>query len=268
VEGIADYRFVRALNDGGHGRYYLAVPPPRVHVEDDYVAVKVMPGANDASGVRRATRELRAFAAVSSSHLVRLLDAGREGDNFFYAMEYGVGGSLAQPARPLARDEIRSAVAGAARGAHALHVAGLVHRAITPDAVVLTAEGSGRLADLGLAQAFAPGQTMTGLGAMTAVEYVEPGLLSGSPPSPDSDLWSLAVTLHRALTGEGIYGDLPESDPLLCIRTVLSKAPVLNAGITDDERDLIERCLAQAAVGGPLDAAGFAAELDSMTGAA
>lgn len=265
MEGVADYRFVRALGEGGHGRFYLAVPPDRVRVEGDFVTVKVMPGANDPSGVRRATRELRAFAAVPSPHLVRLLDAGREDDTFFYAMEYCAGGSLADPARPLSRHEIRSVVAGAARGAHALHLAGLVHRAITPANVVITLDGRGRLADLGLAQAFAPGQTMTGLGAMTAVEYIDPVLLSGGSPSPASDLWSLAMTLHRALAGEGVYGNLPESDPLLCIRTVLSKPPSLSARLTQDERELVARCLAPDAAGSTPDAARLAESLEAMT---
>ena len=261
VEGVADYQFVRALGDGGYGRFYLAVPPSRLPVGGEYVVVKVMPGANDESGVRRAARELRAFAAVPSPHLVRLLDAGREGDTFFYAMEHSDGGSLAEPARPLARGEIRSAVAGAARGAEALHRAGLVHRGITPSNVVLTQDGRGLLADLGLAQAFAPGQTMTGVGAMTAVEYVDPALLSGGSASPATDVWSLAVTAHRALTGEGVYGDLPESDPLLCIRTVMSKPPSLSEQLTPAERELLATCLASDPAHRLVDAGRLAAEL-------
>ena len=155
----------------------------------------------------------RAFASAQSPYLVTLLDAGREGSTFFYAMEYCPLGSLESPERPLERRETLIAVAQAARGAHALHEAGLVHRSIKP-ANVLLVENGARLADLGLVHALAPTQTVTGLGSIGAVEYVEPDLLTGHPASRASDIWSLGVTLHRALTGAGLYGEMPCRRPL------------------------------------------------------
>ena len=125
MDGIADYVFVRRLGEAGHGTMFLAIPPTRLNVASAHVGVKVLHGSGDEAGLRRATRELRAFAAVSSPYLVSLLDAGRQNSSFFYAMEYCDGGSLAEPERSLSREDILGAVAQAARAAHSLHEAGL-----------------------------------------------------------------------------------------------------------------------------------------------
>jgi serine/threonine protein kinase len=263
MKGVADYTFVRTLGEGGHGVFYLATPPPRLGVDTAYVGVKVLRGANDPDGLRRATRELRAFAAAESPYLVRLLDAGRDGDFFFYATEYCEGGSLADPASPLDRAAVLTAVAQAAHGAEGLHVLGIVHRGIKPANILLHAD-SARLADLGLAQTFQPGQTMTALGSMTAVEYVEPGLLAGEPATPATDIWSLGVTLHRALTGHGVYGEMPASDPLLSIRKVLSKEPALSPELDPRDAAVISGCLQQSPANRPASARELAVWLESI----
>lgn len=95
-------------------------------------------------------RELRAFAAVDSPHLVRVYDAVLA-DSFALACEYLPLGSLAQPACPLTRAEVLAAVRHAALAAHALHEAGLVHGDIKPANILLTPEGA-KLTDLGLAR--------------------------------------------------------------------------------------------------------------------
>ena len=264
MDGIADYRFVRSLGEGGHGAFYLARPPTRLQVDSEYVGIKVLAGASNADNLRRATRELRAFAAATSPFLVTLLDAGRQDDMFFYAMEYCALGSLAEPNRPLDRREVIVALAQTARGAHALHEAGLIHRGIKP-ANVLLHESGARLADLGLVQALSPTANMTGLGSLSAVEYTEPTLLSGEAASPANDIWSLGVTLHRALTGEGIYGVMPDNDPLLCVRKVLSEPPTISPALSTAEAAVVARCLETDPAARPSSAAALADELEALT---
>jgi class 3 adenylate cyclase len=242
LAGVADYRFIRSLGESAHGVLYLAVPPPRVRTDAPFVTVKVVEGGDDEATVRRVTRELQAFARVSSPYLVRLLDAGRHHDRFFYATEYCELGSLADPQRPLVRDEVLRALAQVALAAQALHDAGLVHRGIKPSNVLLKEDGA-RLSDLGLIRALEATQSMTSLGAMSAVEFTEPVLVSGGTPSPASDVWSLAATLHWGLTGHGLFGALPEDDPLFCVRKVLTSRPRLDEGLTGPERELVARVL-------------------------
>jgi eukaryotic-like serine/threonine-protein kinase len=263
MDKIADYRLVRSLGGGSHGEFFLAEPPTRLGLDAEYVAVKVMAGQTQDDAFRRATRELRLFAQVKSPHLVTLYDAGQEGGRFYYALEYLPLGSLAAPARPLDRAHTLRAVADACRAAHVLHEAGIAHRSIKPANILLTEEG-GKLSDLGLAQVLQPGMTVTGMGPIGSVEYLDPAILAGERAGRSSDLWSIGVTLHRAITGEGVYGELPENEPLVAIRKVLSSDPVLSDRLSDDERALIEACLAADAADRPATALEVAERIDAL----
>jgi eukaryotic-like serine/threonine-protein kinase len=266
VEPIADYELVRSLGAGNHGEFFLARPPARLGASDEFVAVKVLAGPTTEDTFRRATRELKAFARVQSPYLVRLLDAGQDGERFFYAISYFPLGSLAAPARPLERVETLQAVGDAARAADALHEAGIAHRGIKPGNILLTEEG-GQLTDLGLAQVLQPGATVTGIGPVGSVEYLDPAILNGEQASRATDIWSLGVTLHRALAGVGVYGELPDNDPLLAIRRVLSTEPALSDRLSAAERELIESALATDPALRPATAAAFAEQVDALAAA-
>ena len=67
---------------------------------------------------------------------------------------------------------------------------------------------------------FTAGAALTGMAPETSVEYLDPSLLLGEPPSRATDIWALGATSHRALSGKGLYGELPERQPLLAIRRV------------------------------------------------
>jgi eukaryotic-like serine/threonine-protein kinase len=254
--GIADYRFIRQLGAGIHGVFYLAHPPKRLPVTADLVAVKVLSGGSSQDVFRWAHRELAAFAAVSSPYLVDLYDAGQQGDEVYYSMEYLPGGSLAMPAEPPGRVRALTAVAHAARAVHALHEAGIAHQAVKP-ANVLLHPGGAKLADLGLSHVLTPGVTITKMGSAGDIGYVDPGLIRGDRPSRASDVYSLGATLHYALAREGLYGPLPEGDPLLAIRRVVSHSPVISARLEPDVRDVI----AWAIAAGPADRPATALQL-------
>ena len=239
---LADFQVVRLIGEGNHGRFYLARPPARLGIIDEFVAVKVFAGQCSEDAYRRGTRELRAFAAVDSPYLARVYDAVLE-DNFLYAMEYFPLGSLAAPARPLTRDDVLRAVQHAALAVHALHEAGLAHGDVKPGNVMLHERG-GKLSDLGLARVFSAGAALTGMAPETSVEFLDPALLHGEPPSRSTDIWALGATLHRALTGAGLYGELPEGQPLLAIRRVQSTRPVVHPSLSPAESALVLACLA------------------------
>ncbi|WP_329079293.1 MULTISPECIES: serine/threonine-protein kinase [unclassified Streptosporangium] len=245
MEGIADYEFVRSLGAGNHGEFYLAKKPERLPVEADLVAVKVVGGTgNDA--FRRATRELKAFAAVRSPYLVRLYDAGQQGGVFYYSMEYLPGGSLARPAERPSRERVLRSIACVSHAAQALHEEGIVHRDIRPGNVLLTDDG-GKLSDLGLSQVLMPGATVTGMGDIGSVEFTDPALLQGETPAPAGDVWSLGATLHWAVSGNGLYGELPTHDPLLTLRKVYSTTPSIDPGLEPELSDLVQACLGDTA---------------------
>jgi serine/threonine protein kinase len=261
MNGIADYEFIRSLGKGNHGEFFVARKPARLPVDAELVAVKVLSGPTSEDIFRRATRELSAFAAVRSPHLVALYDAGQQGDSFYYAMEYLPDGSLG--AAPRDRSTVVSAVADAARAAHALHEAGIVHRDIKPQNVLLHG-GGGKLADLGLSQVLAPGVTITGMGSVTSIEYTDPALIQGAAPSRATDIFSLGATLHRTLSGTGLYGELPEGDAMLALRRVFSQPPSVSPALDPAASRLISWAIGPNAVDRPRTALAFADQLATL----
>jgi len=245
---VADYEIVRLLGEGNHGRYYLARPPARLGLSEEHVALKVFGDRVGEQAYERGVRELRAFAAVRSPYLVRVFDAVLE-DSFVYAMEYFPLGSLADPAGPVDRATAVLALEHAARAAHALHEAGLAHGDVKPANVLLAGEAGGtplggRLSDLGLARHLSPGSTLTGMGRASSVEFTDPDLLAGARPSRRTEVWALGATIHRVLAGTGLFGELPDTQPLLAIRKVLSGQPVVHAGLAPADAELVAACLA------------------------
>jgi serine/threonine protein kinase len=262
VQTIADYELIRSLGYGSHGQFFLARKPARLLVDAEFVAVKVFAGTSTSDIFRRATRELKAFAAVRSPHIVVLYDAGRHDGVIYYSMEYLPGGSLANPATHVPVREAVRAVRDAALGVAAMHAAGLAHRDIKPGNILL-GDGAAKLSDLGLAHVMQPGVSLTGMGPVASIEYTDPELLQGSPASQATDVWSLGVTLHRVLSGQSIYGaDLPTDDGLLALRRILAAEPQLADRLPPAGAELIAACL------GPADvrpsAEDFARQLDDF----
>ena len=262
--GIADYRFVRHLGAGNHGVFYLAYRPERLHIDAEFVAVKVLSGSNSQDTFRRATRELAAFAAVRSPYLVTLYDAGQQGDDLYYSMEYLPAGSLADAIGSIPPNQVLAAVADAARAAHALHQAGIAHNDIKPGNVMLH-DGRAKLSDLGLSQLLAPGLTITGLGSTGSVEYLDPAVIRGQLPGRATDIFALGATLHRALTGIGLYGDLPTDNTMLAMRRVLSHAPEISPNLPPGVREVIASAIDPNQAARPATAADLAASLDALS---
>jgi len=239
---IADYQVQRALGSGNTGRVYLARPPRRLGMSEEFVAVKVFNGPCLDPAYDRAVEELRVVSALESPYLARVFETGLDGSSFYYAMDYAVLGSLAAPGRPLSQSEVLLAVSHAASAAHVLHESGVAHAAIKPHNVLIGTRCA-LLSDIGLSRYLRPGLTMTGVATSGSVEYLDPLILTGGSPSRSSEVWALGATLHRALAGVGLYGELSDSEPLLAIRRVMSAHPTIDQDLSPGTFALIESCL-------------------------
>jgi eukaryotic-like serine/threonine-protein kinase len=252
------YRVIERLGTGGMAAVYLA------HDErlDRDVAIKRMQTSErDDVDARRFQREAKLGASLSHPNLVSIFDTEEDDESVLLVMEYVDGETLADrlaggPVEPRRAVQIVRAVADALDHAHS---SGIVHRDIKPGNVLLHPDGA-KLSDLGLAQVFTAGVTITGMGNLDSVEYVDPDVLLGQPAGPDSDVWSLGVLLHRVVAGTGVYGDLPTDDGLLALRRVLASRPRPHELLPADIGALVRDCLAPA--GERPSAATVAARID------
>lgn len=260
---IADYELADELGRGNHGRFYKAVPPPRLGVDAEWVALKLLDQHADGDGFRRFANELQILAAVRSPHLAGILDAGQQAGILFYAMPYYERGSLATTS--VDRSEAMASLAAAARGAHALHDVGVAHRDIKPNNILLDGSNGAVLADLGLAQVLNPGQTVTGHGPIGSIEFMAPSVILGEPASRQSDVWSLGATLHRVVTGESIRGDIPTDDVVAALRHVLETQPVVSENLDGALAEVVWRCVDPAGEAPFPTAEEFAVALEAAT---
>lgn len=242
TDQIADYELVGVRGRGASGVIHLALPPKRLHIDADLVVIKVLTGRHSRDRFLRIAEKLRLFTMADPAHLVSLYETGREQGAIWVSMAHHPRGSLLAPAASLSRAQLLRAVACAARGAHALHEVGVVHGAIKPSNVLLTADGA-KLADLGLRSVLHPNMTLTAASAVTDVELLDPVVIRGEEPSRATDIWSLGVTLYRALTGEALFAQAAEDDVLRMIRRISSTRPKVDNGLTSEEAALVRSCL-------------------------
>jgi serine/threonine protein kinase len=150
-EVVDRYVIVRAIGSGGMGIVYEA----RDHALDRSVALKLLRSdvvANDGEVAARLVREARLAAGLSHPNVVAVYAAGMHGTSPFIAMELVPGASVRDwlAERPRSWRDVVEAFVQAGRGLAAAHAAGIVHRDVKPDNI-LVASDRARVADFGLA---------------------------------------------------------------------------------------------------------------------
>lgn len=201
---------------------------------DRPVAVKVLRAEMAAQDeVRnRFEHEARAAARLSHPNVVAVFDTGEAGGLPFIVMERLPGTTLADRMAegPLDEDLVRR-VAGDVLGALAVaHAAGLIHRDVKPANILLNAEGCAKVADFGIAKSMevVEGSDATGTNLLLGTPaYLAPERIEGKPATVRSDLFSLGVVLHEALTGQRAFTG---STPVVIADAVMrgDVAPVLS----------------------------------------
>jgi len=165
-------------------------------------AVKVIEGS-DPKRVARFEREVTALARVRHPAVVRVHDTGRQGPILYFAMDLiDKGRPLDALFSTLTLEQALSIVEGAARGVHALHEAGLVHRDVKPANIVVDAHFVPTVIDLGLVSSD-EFDRLTKTGTMLGtLQYMAPEqALTSDPPDPRNDVYALGAILYEAATG-------------------------------------------------------------------
>jgi eukaryotic-like serine/threonine-protein kinase len=169
--------------------------------------------ASDPEFSGRFIGEARAVARLSSPNVVAVFDQGSTGDINYIAMEYVPGPTLRELLNARGRLSPREAldiVEGVLAGVAAAHSAGIIHRDVKPENVLLGSGSQVKVADFGLARAAAGiRHTKTGLLIGTAA-YLAPEQVSSSTSDERTDVYAVGVMLFEMLTGSQPHtGDTP-----------------------------------------------------------
>jgi serine/threonine protein kinase/beta-lactam-binding protein with PASTA domain len=196
------YQVESRLAHGGMATVYLG----RDTRLDRIVALKIAHPelARDREFVRRFMTEARAVAQLSSPNVVAVYDQGSAGDVLYIAMEYVAGPTLREvlnARHSLSVQESLDVIEGVLSGLAAAHRAGIIHRDVKPENVLLGTGGAVKVADFGLARAAAAAtHTKTGMIIGTAA-YLAPEQVSSSASDARTDVYAAGVMLFEMLTG-------------------------------------------------------------------
>lgn len=201
---IPGYQILGQIGRGGMGIIYHAR-----HLElRREVAIKMLLGGTtlDASRVVRFQGEAQTTARLLHPHIVQLYEMGTWGDLPYLCLEYVPGGSLRKrlesgPLPPRVAAELLEKVA---RAVHFAHEQGVLHRDLKPGNILLTQDGTPKVADFGLAWRADHDETLTHTGMILGTpNYMAPEQVQGDRTrfGPAVDVYALGVILYEAVTG-------------------------------------------------------------------
>ena len=255
---LGAYVIGERIGSGGMGTVYEARD---VRLERK-VAIKILPPAlaGDSDRIRRFRQEARVVSLLNHPNIVSIYDAELEQGRCYIATEFVEGKTLRQlvGARPIDTSLFLDIAIQICSALGAAHQAGIVHRDIKPENVMVRPDGIVKVLDFGLAKLTDPiaGESLGDASSVTATlhslpgiiagtaQYLSPEQLLGKPASPQSDIFSLGVTLYELATGVRPFTG---STDLAVIAAIVNQAPVrpsvLRSSIGRDLDALIMRAL-------------------------
>ena len=205
TETLKGYDIQEEIGKGGFGAVFRAYQP----ILGREVAIKsILPEyANRPEFIRRFETEAQLIARLEHPHIVPLYDFWREPDGAFLVMRWIRGGNLSRSLENTVwslekatrlLDQISSAL-------NVAHRAGVIHRDIKPDNILIDEDGEAYLTDFGIAQVVGSETNSDDDGISGSFNYIAPEQLLGALPMPQTDIYSLGLVMYEALTGEHAF---------------------------------------------------------------
>lgn len=264
------YRVVELLGEGGMGQVWrgedLRLERP--------VAVKVLrpnllQGSVPEEVVLRFEREGRAAARLSHYNIAAVYDVGEHDGLPYLVLEFLHGpnlkGLLDRHPGGLPVEQVLKLGAQAAQGLAAAHAARIVHRDVKPHNLMLTADGTVKVCDFGIARLRDATTNLTGGAQIGTVAYMAPEQLLGEPVDHRADLYALGATLFQLLTGRHVFTG--EDARSVIAQHLAAPPPALSTLRADAEPELescLQALLAKAPDQRPPDAATVAKRLHDL----
>ncbi|WP_194817407.1 serine/threonine-protein kinase [Nocardia sp. XZ_19_385] len=226
---VGGYRIERVLGAGGMGTVYLAQHPSLPRTD----AIKVLSVEHTADDEFRARFEREANLAAGLDHpnIVSVYNRGEEHGQLWIAMQYVRGTDVAAVLErdPRSMNPVRALriITEVGKGLDYAHRKGLLHRDIKPANFLLSHEDDDEervlLTDFGVAKSSDDANELTQTGTFLAtIAYASPEQLSGERLDPRSDIYSLACSLYKLLTGQNPY---PGAQPAMVMMGHLQQPP-------------------------------------------
>jgi serine/threonine protein kinase len=241
ADGVPGFELLGELGRGGMGVVYKA----RQAALGRVVALKmILAGPHAAPAVvARFLAEARAVARFQHPNIVQIFEVGEAGGLPYFALEFVDGVTLAKRIARSPQDPAYAAAVAAqlARAVGYAHSQGVVHRDLKPANVLLTADGTPKVTDFGLAK-FDEDSSQTQSGQVLGTpSYMAPEQAEGrADVGPAADVWALGAILYDLLTGRPPFAGSSVVDTLGMVRT---REPVPPGQLARVPRDLETICL-------------------------
>ncbi|HVK11180.1 MAG TPA: protein kinase, partial [Gemmataceae bacterium] len=244
---IGDYDILAKIAEGGMGAVYKA----RHRISGQVVAIKIIPPATakNPTLLRRFEQEYRTAAVLDHPNIVRAVEFCGTGPSPFLVMEFVDGesvGAKVDREGPMSEDVAVRIIAQVCQGLHRAHKQKMIHRDVKPDNILLTADGTAKLTDLGLVKD-ADNElnlTKTGRGLGTPNFMAPEQFRNAKYADVRCDIYSLGATLYTMVTGEAPFGKV---GPLDCWmrknRNELTPPKELNPQLSDQVDWAIRRSM-------------------------
>ena len=208
------------------------------------VALKVMHShlSDDTVFQGRFIQEARAAARLADPHVVNVFDQGQDGEMAYLVMEYLPGITLRDLLREQKRLSIPQTITimdAVLSGLAAAHRAGIVHRDVKPENVLLAEDGRIKIGDFGLARATSA-NTATGQMLLGTIAYLAPELVTRGTADARSDIYALGIMLYEMLVGEQPYkGEQPMQIAFQHATDSVPRPSAKNPGVPEQLDELV-----------------------------